>query len=278
MSGFHDFGTVRVYDSGEELVVSFGKSDTTTREILRGLKSYFDGGRRAWRVVPRYSRTTKEGAVEAIRNGLTKAAPEGWTEHADRFSKLKTTTRQFGLAIGIGGVRFDLPRGYKHEWTLNDLVKEKIADKEGVCWTVSAAHCNDPRVNRILQDIVVDDQKALDKAIGYLDGFAMKGPLTLAEEEVAGFGLSVPAGTIIYAEPSFVRAADPSIPVEPIDIYPLRLLSFAASDEGWMAKLSFVVGSDAFKAIRRRNFGDDSGMPKALSARQCAGRWTRRRE
>lgn len=277
MSSFHDLGTVRIYDAGEGLDVFSPRFDVKTRETLRSLKAFFDPTRKSWRVMPRYTRTTKDAVIEKISASLAADAPEAWPEKAAEFRKIRATTRRFLLSIAVGGMRIELPRGHRHEWTLNTMAKEKAIEKDGVSWLVPARECQSNRMMTIIRDIVEDDKKALEQAVGYLDGFVMKGPLVLSDDEISDFGLDLGDGAIIFAEPSFVRAADQSIPNEPIDGYPMRMSEFKRTEDACTIRLAFVCGVDAWKLVRRRQAGMPDASFKPLGARQCGPGWSRRR-
>jgi hypothetical protein len=275
MSSFHDHGTVRIYETADGFEVFSPRFDLATREVLRSLKAYFDGARRSWRVVPRYTRSKPEDVLIRLQKGLEDAAPEGWLAKVAAMSKMRTTTRRFSLSIGLGGIRVEVPPGHKHEWTLKNLDKQKMAERDGVSYLVPAAYCTNAAVVDVLKTIAEDDRSALATAVDYLEEFTLRGELSLAPEEVEMFGLNQAANSIVFAEPSFVRAADGSIPSEPIDAYPLRLLMFKPAEGGGEAKFAFITGIDAWKIIRQRNAGDMPG--KALASRQCKGHWARRR-
>ncbi len=277
MSNFTDLGTVRIYDAGEGLDVFFPRFDTKTRETMRSLKAFFDPTRKSWRVMPRYTRTTKEAVISKIGASLAADAPEAWPEKAVEFSRIKATTRRFLLSIAVGGMRIELPRGHRHEWTLDAMAKEKTIEKDGVSWLIPARQCQSQKVMTIIRDIVEDDRKALEQAFGYLDGFVMKGPLNLADEEISEFGLDQGDGSVIFAEPSFIKKADNSIPSEPVDAYPMRVFDFKRSETECSVKLVFICGVDAWKLVRRRQAGLADSSFRAIGSRQCGVGWSRRR-
>lgn len=270
----HDFATVRLYDMGDYLEVFFTRGDLTTRDIVKGHRGRWDRNRRCWRVDGKWAGAPLPDIVEKIRQGILDAAPKGWRDIVPKMGSMCSVTRKYGIRFGEGGVRLELPRGHKHDWTLKEGGK---AEKDDDSWLIPATVLDDPVIKKVVQEVVADDRKALGDALDYLEGFVIYGDLDLAEGEIASIGLQ--PGEIVSAEPSFVRKVDQGIPAEPIAIYPLRVVSIEKGEQGVRARLAFVTGSEAYTFLRRkldpRRLGDPDPV---LDTRHVTGRWARRRD
>ena len=177
------------------------------------------------------------------------------------------------LKLGEGGMRVELPQGHLHEYTLKEEVSG--AYRDGAAWLLPAAICANKTVKGVILDVVEDDRKLLADAIDYLDGFVFSGDLDLVPEEVGEIGL-VPGATV-FADPSFIRKADPNIGPEPLHEYPLRVLGYQYGDEGCSARLEVLAGEDGWKALGARYGRAQSTRTKPLDVTHVAGKWTRRR-
>lgn len=269
----HDFATVRLYDSGETLDVFFSRNDTVTRDVVKAHKGRWDRGRRCWRIEQRWAGATIEQVVDRIREAILDAAPKGWRESIPKLSTMCSVTRGYVIRFGEGGVRLEMPRGHKHEWTLRESGKAEEDDRS---WLLQSTVLGDPTIKAVVQDVVQDDKRALAAALDYLSGFVIYGDLNLAEGEIEQLGL-VPEA-IIPVEPSFVRKVDQGIPAEPLSIYPMRVISIEKGEEIIQARLAFVTGDKAYAFLRQRLAPAQAAMSTPhLDMRHVAGRWSRRR-
>lgn len=269
----HDFGTVRLFVVGDIVEAYFPKDDAASRGVVRGMRGFFDGRRRAWRVDPRNARMSTEAIVEGFRKALVKSAPEKWIQALPRLSTIAATTRNFTLKMGEGGMRVQLPPGHQHEYTLAHDVAG--AFKDGQVWLLPAQICANKVVKKIILDVVEDDRLALAAAIDYLDGFVFTGELDVVPDEIGQIGLA--AGGIVFADPSFVRLADQNIGVEPLHEYPMRVAGLEPSREGWSARLAVLAGEAGWRALGTRYAKPREGRSKALDGTHLSGRWVRRR-
>lgn len=269
----HDLGTVRIFEVGGVLEVYFGRGDTHTRDLVKSLKGRFDGSRKSWRIDPKYARRSTEEIVEHMTEELLAQAPGPWRNALPTLRSLAPTTRRFAISFGAGGVRLEFPSGHKHEYTLKKTSVR--VEPDGRSWLVPAASCADPAIKAVIKDAIADDQTALARHLDYLENFVISGDLSLVEGERESLGLT--PGGIAFADPSFVRKVDPGIPPEPLHEYPLRVLSLEPSGDVVKARLGFVVGTDAWNALRARLNPTRPRAP-ALDMRHVSGKWSRRRE
>lgn len=269
----YDYGTVRLFEANGIIEAHFPKNDATTRQVVKGMKGFFDGNRRAWRVTPRIARLETGDIVVAIRQALERTAPEPWMQALPMLTKLAATTRRFHIKLGEGGMRVELPPGHKHEYTLKASVPDAI--KDGPTWLVPAASCADKVVKSIINDVILDDRKLLGECIDYLEGFVFTGDLDLSDGEEGALGL-IPGATA-FADPSFLRAADPTLTAEPLHEYPFKVVSFARDDERARTTLAVMTGNAGWAALRERFAGSASVRTALLDSRHVKGKWSRRR-
>lgn len=265
----HDFGTVRAFETDEVVEVSFPRSDQATKALLKSLKGRWDPNRRAWIVVPRFARCDLADIAPRIEAALLESAPPAWRTAVQTLSKIRAVTLRYAISVGAGGVRLELPRGHRHEYLLR---KHEGVERDGNSWLIPSVFCADDSIKKALRDAIQDDRAALSKAIDYLEGFSLSGELDLAQGEEAGLGL-VP-GSVCFADPSFVKKADPSLPSEPVRFYPLEVVSFARDGFEARTKLNFVCGDRGWAALRKR-LGEDA--PSPLDVRHVKGEWVRKR-
>jgi len=272
----HDYGTVRLFEANGIVEAYFPKSDLVTRAVVKSLRGFFDGSRRAWRVTPRIARKETGDIVVAIREALEKDAPEAWMKALPTLGRICATTRRFHIKLAEGGMRLELPPGHKHEWTLKNKVEG--ADKDGPTWLVPARHCADSLVKGVITDVIRDDRKVLSDAVDYLDGFAFEGGLDLTPGEAGAIGL-IP-GNVVFADPSFIRAADPDLGQEPVHEYALAVRSYKEDPEGerTTVRLAVVTGQDGWAALRARFSSPQGVRSPSLDVRHVKGKWARKRD
>ncbi len=272
----HDYGTVRLFEDGDIVEAYFPKADLVTRGVVKSMRGYFDGNRKAWRVNPRNARRATGDIVVAIREALERAAPEPWMKALPVLAKIAATTRRFDIKLGEGGMRVELPPGHKHEWTLKNKVEG--ASKDGPTWLVPAQNCADKTVKGIINDVILDDRKVLADAVDYLGGFAFQGDLDLEDGEEGLIGL-IP-GTVVFADRSFLLKADPDLTAEPLHEYALLVRSFArdAAGERATARLAVLSGPDGWTALRTRFATSRSIRSRSLDVRHVKGKWVRKRD
>ena len=269
----YDFGTVRLYESSGVIEASFPFGDTVTRDVVKSFRARFDKPRKAWRIDPHYAKRETGEIVHAIRSALIESAPQPWKDSLPALGGLVTTTRNFEMKAGEGGIRIVLPAGHVHEWTLKNAVKGP--EKEGNSWLIRAVYCDDGPIKNVIRDVIRDDMKALAAAIDYLGGFSLSGSLDLTESEVLALGLV--KGAKVFANPSFMRKADPIIGPEPVTEYVLEVLSTSQADDKVAVTLKVVHGADAWKALRARYAKPLDARTMPLDVRHLWGKWVRRR-
>lgn len=268
----HDLGTVRLYEMAGTLELFFPRGDTITRGVVKSLKGRWDPNRKAWKIDPSRVRSDVPGVIETIRSEILKAAPPNWQAALPKICEIVSTTKRFGINIGPGGVRIELPRGHKHEYTLKSDVPG--AERDGHMWLLPADICNGPVAKGVIQDVINDDRAALSGSLDYLEGYVISGEMALGPGEDEDLGL-VPEA-VVFADPSFVRAADAGIPQEPLKLYPLRVLSTEQGETGPKVRLAFLTGVDAYRYLRHR-LRPSAPQAPVLDLRHVKGKWSRRR-
>lgn len=269
----HDFGTVRLYESSGIVMASFPFGDMVTRNVVKGFKARLDKPRKAWRIDPHYAKCETSEIVAAVRSALVEAAPQVWRDALPALGGLVTTTRNYEMKAAEGGIRLSLPPGHVHDWTLKNAVKGP--EKDGNSWLIPAIYCDDGPIKNVIRDVIRDDMKALATAIDYLGGFTFSGKLDLTDGEAEAIGLAV--GQRVFANPSFLRKADPIIGPEPVTEYVLQVASLEAVDDKVAASLKVVHGQDAWKALRARYAKAVEARSMPLDMRHLWGKWVKRR-
>lgn len=267
----HDFATVRVYDMGDTLEIYFPKGDEATKGAVKAHRGHWDGSRYCWRIDSDRTNKPFPEVIEAIRQAILASAPDGWRSSVEQMAAICSVTRDFAVRFAEGGVRLDLPRGHKHHWTLKE---GGLAIKDKDSWLIPSGMFTDATLQKVIKEVVKDDQVALSKALDYLEGFQLVGELDLAEGEVEQVGIAT--GRIIPVDPSFVRKADTSIAAEPLTIYPMKVLAFSKGEQFHPARLAFVTGEEAYY-FSRKALDPRQEMPPSLDMRHVAGKWVRRR-
>lgn len=270
----HDFGTVVLRENCGALEVDLPKGDERTKQVIRSFKATWMPNAFRWSVDPTRTRTTIAAVVEAVRKSLVEGAPEAWNKALPTLRTATVTTNRFSLVVAEGGVRFRLAPGHRHEYLMRDL-KDKLAFEDRQTWKVPAAHCLDKRIRQVLADILKDDREALSKMVDYMQGYALVGTLDLLADEGARVGLS--PGSTVFANKSFVRKADASVPKEDVPEYPMLVREATPGGEGTAARLAFVTGEAAWTALRRRHGVPESERAPAMDARHVSGKWVRKR-
>jgi len=267
----HDFATVRVYDMGDSLEIFFPKGDLATKDAVKSYRGRWDGQRFCWRIDAARSGKPLSEIIEGIRQAILAKAPDGWAASVEKMAAVCNVTRQFGVRFAEGGVRLELPRGHKHNWTLKE---DSLATQDKDSWLIPASLFVDPKMQALVKDIVRDDQAALSKALDYLEGFQVCGDMDLAEGEMQSIGIEV--GKIIAADTSFVRKVDAGMEAEPLTLYPLRVLAIEAKEQFHFARLAFVTGEEAYYYLRKV-LDPRKDLPPCLDMRHATGKWVRRR-
>lgn len=278
MPSFYDLGTIRIYESGGVLEMFFPRKDSIAHQAAKALKGRFDPNRKSWKIDPQYSRLPAHEMVERITEAVLAGADEKWRASFVRMTNLVTTTRDYGIYAGAGGLRIELPRGHRHEYTLRDDIPG--ASRDGSAWLIPSESCITPRVSTLIVDIIKGDKLLWAKSVDHMAGYNMTGPLNIIEGERESLGLVV--GDIVFAEQAFVRKADKGIPSEPIKLYPLRLLSLDDGEDEHgahclMAKLAFVTGEESHRIACRRLLPATENKPLLDVHHVGEGKWSRRR-
>lgn len=270
----HDFGTVILYESSGVVEATFPFADMVTRNAVRGFKARFDKTRKSWRIDPHYARCGTADIVGAIRAALVEAAPQSWRDSLPALGGLVATTRDFEIKAAEGGIRLALPPGHVHEWTLKNSIKGP--EKVGNSWFIQAIYCDDGPVKNVIRDVMRDDMKALSAAVDYLAGFRFSGKLDLTQGEPEAIGLAV--GSVIFANPAFMRKADPILEPERITEYVLEVASMERDEDDKVAvTLRVVHGQECWKALRVRYARPPEKRSKPLDVGHLWGKWVKRR-
>ena len=268
----YDFGTVRLYDAGEVIEAFFGRNDLVARNAVKNLKARFDGSRKSWKINPKFARKNQDEIAESIKRDLLADAPQKWTEIYEKMMVTTSTTKKFGIYCGAGGIRLVFPPGYRHDHTLKKL--PGLAERDGFNWLIPAKSLTDKRINQVFKDTINDDKLEFIKCMEFLEGFQLKGTLSLIENEKQEIGLEV--GKVVFVEPSFVRKVDAHLGNDPLIVYPVKVRSASETDEGLSVKLNFIAGEEAWKMTSRFLNPTKTAM-HALDTRHLTEEWVRRR-
>ena len=274
----HDFGTVLMFETAGRLEVDMLKGDAAAQSVTGRFRGRFNRDTKRTTVDPAAARTTTAKVVEAMRAALAEAAPPAWNKALPKLRKAAVTTGRYLLVVAEGGVRLRLRPGHRHEYLLRSLKDAKAfqtfeARNE---WRIHARHCVDRTVMQMLVDMQADDREDLSLMVDYMAGYALVGTLDLVDGEAARLGLA--EGATVFANPSFVRKADPRIPRERLPEYPFRVVSLApAAGGGTAARLAFATGEAGWMALRERYSQPAETRVPTLDIGNVSGTWERRR-
>lgn len=250
-----DFGTLRVFDTPAGYDYHFPREDRAAKEAVRSLGgARWEPSRRCWRT-PKHD---PERVETGLRDSLRRSAPPGWIDRVrDLLPQVATTTR-YEIVAGLGGVRLDMPRGYRHRRTLARM--GALADGPLV-YVPAAIAMTDPFA-RVLEDIVDDDRVLLGRAVDDLAGFAVEGRLREGVE---------PSGTVAVAR-GLVESAYTDMDPQPVRWYPMTTRAPDAPDG--RHRFSFLTGDAAWNVLREIGCGEFQGVELELG--DATGRWRMR--
>jgi hypothetical protein len=243
-----DFGTVRCFSDEEGVDVYFGRNDGTTKARIKELKGNFNPATTRWRVVCRFARKSSEQIVDSLREALEQAAPEWWTKALPSLSPHACVTRRYGLKIGIGGMRLDLPPGHPLDYAMENEVPG--AARDGRSWLVPPEAIRLPVVKKAIERVLREDKKVFADAAGFIGPRRIAGSLTLKTEDLAALGLKESA--LVAADRSFFAKADPEMPVNEMIEWCLTVERIAPIGDVHAVVLRYADLKDAFMFLRAR--------------------------
>lgn len=267
----YDFGTVRCFSDDEGVDVYFGRNDGVTKARVKELKGNFNPAAKRWRVVSRFARKSSEQIVTSLREALEEAAPEWWKTALPGLAAHACVTRKYGLKIGIGGMRLDLPSGHPLDYTFENKVPGAVRD--GRSWLVPPEAIREDLVKQALERVLREDKKVFAKAAGFIGPRRIAGSLALKPDEIATFGLK--EGVLIAADRSFLAKADPDMSVDEMVDWCLFVEQIGRVGDVHAAVLRYADLKDAFLFLRARR-ADPIPAP-ALGGHHAVGKFEKQR-
>lgn len=267
----YDFGTVRCFSDDEGVDVYFGRNDGITKASVKELKGSFNGAQKRWRVVCRFARKRSDEIVESLRQALESSAPEWWKTALPSLAPHACVTRKYGLKIGIGGMRLDLPPGHPLDYTFENSVPG--AARDGRSWLVPPDAIRLPVVKKALERVLQEDKKIFAEAAGFIGPRRIAGSLALKPEDIAA--LLLKDGALVAADRSFLAKADPEMPVNEMVEWCLRVEQIAPVGDVHAVVLRYADLKDAFMFLRTRR-ADPMPAP-ALGGHHATGKFEKQK-
>jgi hypothetical protein len=268
----HDFGTVRCFSDAEGVDVYFGRGDEATRARVRELKGGFNPAQKRWRIVARFARKSSEEIVDSLREALEAAAPEWWTAALPKLAPHACVTRKYGLKIGIGGMRLDLPPGHPLDYTFENSVPGAVRD--GRSWLVPPDAVRTTTVRKAIERVLSEDKKIFAAAASFIGPRRIAGNLALNETDAAALRLA--EGALVAADRSFFAKADPEMPVDEMIDWCLLVERLARVGDVHAAVLRYADLKDAFLFLRTRRA--DPMPPPALGGHHALAKFEKQKQ
>lgn len=267
----YDFGTVRCFSDEEGVDVYFDRNDGVTKARVKELKGNFNPAAKRWRVVSRFARKSSEQIVASLREALEEAAPEWWKNALPGLAVHACVTRKYGLKIGIGGMRLDLPPGHPLDYAFENQVPGAVRD--GRSWLVPPDAIRSSVVKKGLERVLREDKKLFADASGFIGPRRIAGNLALKPDEVAALGLK--AGALIAADRSFLAKADPEMPVDEMVDWCLCVEQIGHIGDAHATVLRYADLQDAFLFLRARRA--DPMPAHALGGHHAVGKFEKQK-
>ena len=267
----YDFGTVRLFSDGEGVDVYFPRHDTATRDRVKELKGNFNGEAKRWRVFSRYCRKSPEEIVASLREALEAAAPEWWSRSLPSLAPHACVSRKYGLKIGIGGMRLDLPPGHPLDYTFEKEVQG--ATRDGRSWLVPPDAIRTAPVKKAIERVLREDKKIFADAARFIGPRRIAGSLAVTPEEIAALGLQ--AGGLVAVDRSFLAKADPEMPTSELAEWCLLVEQAAPVGDALAVVLRYADLGPAFGLLRARRA--DPMPPPALGGHHAVAKFERQK-
>lgn len=265
-----DFGTVRCFADAEGVDVYFGRGDEVTKTALKSMKGRWNPVHRRWRVDGRYARKSPEQIVGALADALKEAAPEFWTKALPKLSANACVSKAYGLKVGLGGLRIDLPPGHILDWTLANKVAGAVRD--GRSWLVPAEAAKTTEVREGVERIMREDHRIFLEAAKFIGPRRILGTLHVSASEIGDIGLT--EGGLVAADKSFFDVADPEMPVAELHEWCLTVEQMSPLDtDSYTAILRYAEPSASFAFLRARRAME--APSSALGAGHVSKKWER---
>lgn len=267
---FTDFGTVRCFADAEGVDVYFGRGDEVTKTTLKSMKGRWNPVHRRWRVEGRYARKSPEQIVAALASALQEAAPEFWTKALPKLSSNACVSKAYGLKVGLGGLRIDLPPGHILDWTLANKVAGAVRD--GRSWLIPPEAAKTAEVREGVERIMREDHKIFLDAAKFIGPRRILGTLHVSAADIRDIGLA--EGGLLAADKSFFDIADPEMPVAELHEWCLTLEQMILSEaDTYTAILRYSEPAASFAFLRARRTME--APPPALGSGHVRSKWER---
>lgn len=274
-----DFGSVTLSVDADRIEVFFPFEHGELRGTCKRFKAQFNGDRKSWVIIPSLTKNTEESVVEAFEKELWSHAPNGWREAVGKFSAFACVSKKFAIKFGAGGLRITLPDGHVANWTLHEMMNRKGRQPRETTWNIPARDANAKIVMPLIKRMADEDKAVFEKATEPYVGRTTKGTLHLHPEEADQLGLVV--GNMVFAEFSFVKAADPTIVPMPVQCWPFLVTARTEKpgqgyDElqyGVEITLTYPETGKGHSAVRKMIAVNGEGYPRRLDAPDVLGKW-----
>lgn len=269
----YDFGTVRIFSEGDDRFDTyFPAGYDYVKDILKEYKSRFDGEKKCWITIPRYSKSTTGLIVDRIKQEIIKNTNEKWLSTVEKFKGFACVTKKYEVKVGYGGIRIGLSYEHPLEWHIKKLEGVKF-DYRSRFWLIGSKYCQSKEVVNILKQIVNEDMNLYKSTVEYYAGRSVSGFVKNMEYSLDNF--TDESGEIIFADYSFFKVSDPFIQQAPLISWPLKILYIDKRDENeFYLKLQHFEDTDkGYKAVIRRQASSNIDKMKLLDSIHVDEKW-----
>jgi hypothetical protein len=203
----HDFGTCQVYVDNDLIDVYFAKAHDEIKNLVKSRwRARWEGERFCYRIKLREVRDSGAEIVAAIEAALFAAAPSKWQEMVGRLGSMVCASKRYEIKIGAGGLRVMLPGGHSLHYHISKLLGEK---QRSDTWELPAKAIKGSDMRYILEKAVKEDLKVFTEEVEPYEGRTITGTALLEPRLADAYGIT--KGSIIFANYSFLRTADPQV-------------------------------------------------------------------
>lgn len=204
----YDFGTVQVFlDAGRIDVFFQSKNHEEIKALLKSrYKARWDGARFCWFVTMSNVRESQDAIVSAIEAELFAHAPAHWKGVVEKLGNTVCASKRYEIRIGAGGLRVMLPGGHPLHWHISKMTgKEHRSDT----WELPAKAMKGSDMKRIVTQAVEQDHQVFIDEVEPYAGRTITGLGIMTPAVADGLGLF--PGSVVFANYSFLRVADPQV-------------------------------------------------------------------
>jgi len=276
-----DFGSVTLVVDEGRVDAFFPREHDEVKAVMKGLRAQWNQDRRCWIAVTRFAKKSEEEIVAVIEKAIGENVPRKWPATVEKFGNFACASKKYEIKFGAAGLRLMLPDGHPCHYKLEKL-QGASRERRGITWTIPARHATPSVIIPILERAAREDRKIFIDAVEPYGGRTLRGTVPVSPEEADRIGLA--AGRVVFAEYSFVKAADPQVVNMPVHAWAFKVVSRKDEPgEGWDhlgagvdVKLQYLEADHAFRAVRKLMSMPEEERPPRLDAPHAADKWKAR--